>query len=195
MTRRTSARSGSARRRAASSSASNQTPMILVGVGVVVVIAIFVISGGGGDDDKGGKSKADKGGAKTTSSNTGTQDTSPAPSSNGIAAQPGKTPDRKAPTIDRRWFGTVNEAYEQAKELSNEGKKAQAAGDPSTMQAKFVEAKRILRAGLETIPQGVWDWDDEAQIEGWARPSEYVELSRWYAKWSKLDQQLHRLGR
>ncbi len=183
------ARAGASRRRSSSASSSNQTPMILGGVGalVLVVVLVFLSSGSGDEGDAGGASQPEPRPQAPASA--------PAkrPTELKMAgASAGKTPDRPAPTLTREMLQKANAMIDEAKDLNNEGTRLRNAGDNRGARAKQSEAKRKLDDAIEFL-RAPSDWQEEADLEGWAMPAEYVTLGNLYVRIAKYQKRI-RMG-
>ena len=108
-------------------------------------------------------------------------------------ATAGKTPDRPAPTLTNEMLQKANAMIDEAKELNNEGTKLRNAGDNRAARAKQSEAKRKIDEAklLLAAPSA---WQEEADLEGWAMPAEYVTLANLYVRIAKYQKRIRMAG-
>ena len=86
----------------------------------------------------------------------------------------------------------ANALVDEAKALNNEGTRLRNAGENRAARAKQSEAKRKIDAALASI-DAPSVWQEEADMEGWAMPAEYVTLGNLYVRIAKY-QKLIRMG-
>ena len=163
-------------------------PMILGGVaalGALVALIVFSQQSGGDDGGAGQQPAPTKRAAPaanarpTTKLKTG-------------AARAGKAPARPAPTLTAEMLQKANALVDEAKALNNEGTRLRNAGDNRGARAKNSEAKRKIDAAIASI-EAPSVWHEEAELEEWAMPAEYVTLGHLYGRISKLQKRI-RMG-
>ncbi|MEO0480012.1 MAG: hypothetical protein AAF196_11060 [Planctomycetota bacterium] len=162
-----------------------------------VVIALLPFAAGCGKEAP-KNNNSNRGSSSTGSSSTGTSGSGGSQGNSGsqfVEGRAGSTPDRPAPALNEAIFSQVNEFYEEAKQLRNEGQTARQAGNTGEFRRLYNEALDKLREGLEMIPEDALLWYDEADLEGWAIPGAYVAYEQWSAKWVKLESELHKVAR
>ena len=163
-------------------------PMILGGVAACGLLVALVVFSGGSDDgaDPAGEQQAP------------TQQAAPparAASSTQLkagSARAGETPDRPAPTLTAEMLQKANALVDEAKALNNEGTRLRNAGENRAARAKQSEAKRKIDAALASI-DAPSVWQEEADMEGWAMPAEYVTLGNLYVRIAKYQKRI-RMG-
>lgn len=173
-TARTPSRSGS--------TGGSQQGMIIGGIAVVVVIALVLLMRGGGGSTA--ADNADKATAKEP-----TKAATPASSGGApvalASAKAGKPPGRPAPPLPAATLQQLNDLIAKAKELYGEGVKARTAGDNTGARQKQSEATRLLEQ-WRTLIKPQLDWQEEAQMDDWAMPAEYVTLEKMYVPYQDL---------
>ena len=160
-------------------------PMIVGGVaalGLLVAVVAFI------------RPSATGGEAEKTQQAPRSQ-TSPTISRTPVKVGPGragKTPGRPAPTLTTQMLQQANALVEEAKALNNDGTRLRNAGDNRAARAKQSEAKRKIDAAILVI-EAPADWQEEADLEGWAMPPEYVSLEHLFGRIAKLQKRI-RMG-
>lgn len=164
-------------------------PMIVGGVGALLVVLVLVIlnSRAGDDGDQGNvQQAAPRQPAKPVAA-------APQPTDLKMAnASAGKTPDRPAPTLTRDMLQKANVMVDAAKALNNEGTRLRNSGDNRGARAKQSEAKRKLDEAIKFL-EAPSAWQEEADLEGWAMPAEYVTLGNLYVRIAKYQKRI-RMG-
>ncbi|MEZ6036913.1 MAG: hypothetical protein R3F29_05500 [Planctomycetota bacterium] len=175
---RSGGRSSSSSRGRSSSGGNNQMPMILGGVGVVVVIILLVVMNQGGGSEK----KSDK--DATPAKPAAAAPAMPTVQVSGAAA--GKTPSKPAPALTADMLGQVQKLLDEATALQNQGATLRTNGD--NQGARDVQSQAAAK--LETLRNLIDNqltWQEEAEMEGWAQPGEYVTLGKMWTKIAKLE--------
>lgn len=179
-----------ARRQPSRSSGGSPMPMVFGGVGVLVVVVVLVMMNSGGGKSNAAAPSSPPASAAGTGGGSSAAAT---PSALTLAsAKAGKAPARPAPTLTREMIETVRARTAEASALYNEGVKARTAGDNAAARDKQAAAK----AALDQINTQLADqllWQEEAQLENWAQPAEYVTLEREYGKAMSLTKKI-RMG-
>lgn len=173
-----------------SSSGSNSMPMILGGVGVLVVVVVLVMmnSGSGGKPDPAPETAQPKPAAAAPAG----QPAAPAPVEL-ASAKTGKTPSRPAPTLTQDMLGKVRSLTATAGALFNEGVKLRNGGDNAGARDKQAQAKDTLDQ-VQSLLKDQLLWQEEAQMEGWAQPAEYITLEREYGATMTLTKKVRMQG-
>ena len=160
-------------------------PMIVGGVtalGLLLAIVVFSRS-------------SDGSGEPDSTPQPTRQQTSPATSGTPVrlgSNRAGKTPDRPAPTLTMEMLQRANAFVDEAKALNNEGTRLRNDGDNRAARAKQSEAKQKIDAAIAVI-EAPSAWQEEADLEGWAMPAEYVSLENLFARIAKLQKRI-RMG-
>ena len=163
-------------------------PMILGGVaalGALVALIVFSQQSGG---DEGGAAQQPAPTKRSAPASTAT----PTTRLKTGAARAGKTPARPAPTLTAEMLQKANALVDEAKALNNDGTRLRNAGDNRGARAKNSEAKRKIDAAIASI-EAPSVWHEEAELEEWAMPAEYVTLGHLYGRISKLQKRI-RMG-
>lgn len=165
-------------------------PLILGGVGALVLIVVLVMlnskSGDEGDGDD----------PQNQQQQAAPQPKAPASTPMQLkhgSAKAGKKPDRPAPTLTNEMLQEANGMIEEAKALNNEGVKLRNAGDNRAARAKQSEAKRKLDEVIAFLDAPA-TWQEEADLEGWAMPAEYVTLGNLYVRIAKYQKRIRMSG-
>lgn len=178
--RSSSSSRGSSRGRT-SSGGNKQMPMILAGVGVLGLVLYFVIvsqsSSGKGDSDKSSTSSKPAAAAPSKPS-------TPTVQLAGAAA--GKTPTKPAPALTAEMLGQVQVLLDEATALQNKGATLRTGGDNQGARDVQSQAAEKLET-LRTMIDKQLTWQEEADMEGWAQPAEYVTLGNLWTKIAKLE--------
>ncbi len=152
--------------------------MMIVGIGIaiVAVIAVFsMVSGGDDSNTTAPKTPPPKKAAEKPVEKVA----APVPKS---ADKAGKTPDRPAPTIEDQVMAKARAHQEKARIAYNECRTAKLSGK----HAEAKSAAQVSWSELEKVKaliQPYLDWDEEAEIEGWAKPGRYVTfINNFYSK-------------
>jgi hypothetical protein len=160
--------------------------MVLGGVGLVVVVAAFFYVSGGGD----GGTKATPAAPPAAAAPAGKPAPAPVPME---AAKAGKTPARAAPALTQATLDQIKALTEKAKGLYNEGVTARNGGDNTAARSKQSAAKDCLDEQKKLVETQLL-WQEEAQMENWAQPAEYIALEKLYAEASKLEKSIKMAG-
>jgi len=165
-------------------------PLILGGVGALLLIVVLVMlnSKSGGDDDQQGDNQQNQ----QQQAKPEPKKSAPMPLKTG-SAKAGKTPDRPAPTLTNEMLAKANGMIEEAKALNNEGVKLRNGGDNKAARAKQAEAKRKLDECIAFLEVPAL-WQEEADLEGWAMPAEYVTLGHLYVRIAKYQKRIRMSG-
>lgn len=176
-------------RRPSQPAANSQTP-ILIGIGGIaaVVVAVILFSRGGGEKPAAAGSSPPARTEQPASAPVGKS--APAAISSGPKA--GKTPTKPPPALTAETLGKLRELLAQAKVSYNAGVTARNGGDNSGARDHQAKARDVLDQ-WKALVQAALDWQDEANLDGWAMPGEYVELEKAYGDYSKLLKQV-RMG-
>jgi len=163
--------------------------MILGGAGALLLVLLLVVMNSGSGDD------GEEGGANQPETRQPARPAASQPQATDLkmaSASAGKTPDRPAPTLTREMLQKANAMIDAAKALNNEGTRLRNAGDNRGARAKQSEAKRKLDEAIEYLaaPSA---WQEEADLEGWAMPAEYVTLGNLYVRIAKYQKRI-RMG-
>ncbi len=109
------------------------------------------------------------------------------------SARRGKAPDRPSPTLTQKMLQAAAAHIQAAKELNNEGVKLRNAGDNRGARAKQSEAKGKIDEAVQVL-EAPAAWQEEADLEGWAMPAEYVTLSKLFGQIAKLEKRIRMSG-
>jgi len=155
---------------------------LLVGGSAVVVVVLLVILSTRGDG-----ATNDAGPGREVPATAPARSTPPAVSIG--RARSGKPPAKPPPelTVDTlREFQTV---LDEAKELINEGKKARTGrGENKVARAAMARVTKLLRQWEQKIA-GPLRWQEDAEMEDWAQPAEYVRLEQMFVKFAKYKKE------
>lgn len=185
-------RSGGARsrrpaRRSSQSSTKNTGIIIAAGVGVVaVLIGIATI---GGNNDKPQQPAANKPAGEVSEKEP---DPHPRRDEPRAAARSGTTPDRPAPPIPPGVFGKSDELYAKAKRQHDDARRAQSTGDNAKFN-KLINDSWDTFTEIESVLETYTGWFEEADLDGWRLPSDYVSLQRRLEKYDRLKGRVHRI--
>jgi hypothetical protein len=163
-------------------------PKVLGGVGALVVIVLIVVM------NSGGKEPADK-----PASSAGTPAAAPAPSPAAAtpavalgAARGGKAPTTPAPALTVATLEQAHALLNEAKELNNEGVRLRTAGKNQEARDAQSQAKDKIDAIKQLVAKPS-EWQELADMEGWAQPAEYVALEKLYGEVAKIEKRI-RMG-
>lgn len=109
------------------------------------------------------------------------------------AAKAGKAPSTPAPTLTTATLQELSELVRQITDLRNESVQKRTNGDNMGARAKMSEAKKFCEQLVAKVSAQL-QWQEQAQMEDWAQPAEYVELERIYGKFQKLENEVRRGG-
>ncbi|MGC6487802.1 MAG: hypothetical protein ACON4Z_09175 [Planctomycetota bacterium] len=162
--------------------------MILGGVGALALIVALVLMSSG----SGGDAEPDQGARQPQRSQPAAPAAATPTDLKMASASAGKPPGRPAPTLTREMLQKANVMVDAAKALNNEGTRLRNAGDNRGARSKQSEAKRKLDEAIEFLaaPSA---WQEEADLEGWAMPAEYVTLGNLYVRIAKYQKRI-RMG-
>lgn len=187
MASRPSSRTGrSARPAASSGSNSSNMALLLGGVGLVVVIALVVLMGGGDKDGGSGNTPS------TTKPVAAPAAATPAPTSTSAGKQ-GKAPTKPAPALAADTVQKARDLIAEAKALSNEGVQARNAGNNELARQKQSAASDKCEA-VKAMTATNWAWLEEAELESWTMPGEYVDLGKVYTDLLNLENRIRKGG-
>jgi hypothetical protein len=166
-------------------------PKVLGGVGALVVIVLIVVM------NSGGKETADK--PRTPTGSAGTPAAAPAPSPAAAtpavalgAARGGKAPTTPAPALTVATLEQAHALLNEAKELNNEGVRLRTAGKNQEARDAQSQAKDKIDAIKQLVAKPS-EWQELADMEGWAQPAEYVALEKLYGEVAKIEKRI-RMG-
>ena len=108
------------------------------------------------------------------------------------AARSGSTPGRAAPAIPAAVWDEADELYRDTAALWNEGQTARNQGESAEYQKKVLEAWDVLEKLYAKI-EPYTDWYEEADLEGWAMPSDYGRLERRLGEWDALRTKVRKM--
>jgi len=109
------------------------------------------------------------------------------------SAKRGKAPDRPAPTLTQEMLQEAAARIQEAKELNNEGVTLRNKGDNRGARDKQSQAKDKIDAAVAVLDAPA-AWQEEADLEGWAMPAEYVTLSNLFGQIAKLQKRIRMSG-
>ncbi len=183
--RTSSSRSG---RRPAATPPSN-TPIIMGlaagGLALVIILVMMTWSGGNSEAANTGDGEKQKPAPAKAQQPEAPKKTTQSPSNSSYAARPGKTPGRPAPPIPASVIERTEQLFADAKAKWNEGQRARKSGDTATYTKAIKEAYESIQ-GINKALDPYSTWYEEADLEGWAMPGEYVGLSKKFNKYDKL---------
>lgn len=184
MASRTPTRSGRSGRPPAPT--SNPAPIVFGGIGVAVVVVLLLVMSGG---DKNGASSTAP--APTGPTAPAALPSPPAPVTE--SAKAGKPPARPAPPLSAETLQRARDLLASAKTLSNEGVTARTAGNNELARSKQSAASDQIEA-LKALTKTQWAWQEEAEMDDWALPPEYVALGKLYSEVSRIENQIRKGG-
>src|SRR5690606_490935 len=189
MASRTPSRGRSSRGSSASSTNGSQQALVIGGIALAVVVALlFVMNSGGGEKAE----AADKGAAPAPAAQPAAAKSEAAAPVTLSAAKAGKAPSRAAPALSQATLDEFNALVTKAKGFYNEGVKARTAGDNMGARDQQASAKDVLDEAQKLVAAQLL-WQEEAQMEDWAQPAEYVTLEKLYAQYQSLTKKV-RMG-
>lgn len=174
-------------RRTARSSGPPVGVGIAIGAVVVVVVIGFVLFGGGEPSSAASGTNAP---AAPKSESTPPTASAPArPASAGLApsteGRAGKTPGTPAPPIAEATFQRTEELYAKATAAWDAGQRARSAGKTDEFDTHVQESRGHLEALFDVL-RPYTTWYEEADLEGWALPADYVTLQRYLNRYDPL---------
>jgi hypothetical protein len=101
------------------------------------------------------------------------------------SAKAGKTPAKPAPALSADMIAQVRTLESQMKAHYNDGANARKTGDNSGAREHQAKAKDCLEK-IDALIADQLLWQEEAEMEGWAQPAEYVEMAKVYGSVSTL---------
>lgn len=162
-------------------------PMIIGGVALVVLIVILVMANRGGGED------TNDSGSNTPATQPSKQPAAPSNPLSMAGAKSGKTPDRPAPPLSEATLNKMNELLAEAQAISNAGMKLLGEGKNMESRDKQSEAKVKIDA-IKAMIETQSEWYEEADLSGWAIPSEYATMNKIYGKVSSLQKTIRMNG-
>lgn len=174
-----------------SGSATNAQPLVLGGIGLVVVIALVVMMNrGGGTKDTTGAGAANAAVAKPADKPSAAPPKTPVKME---AAKAGGAPKRPAPALTEATLQQARELLAKAKGFCNEGITARTAGD----NTKARERQSLAKDNIDELKKLVGAqslWQEEAQMENWAQPAEYMTLEKLLGELGPLEKRVRMNG-
>lgn len=164
-------------------------PMIIGGAGLLVLILILVMvnsRGGGGDD-------IDDPGANAPAKQSANQPEKPRSNVAVSGGSPGKSPDRPAPTLTKDTLNKMADLLAEAKSISNSGFALLKAGKNIEARTRQSEAK-VKIDEIKALIEEPSLWFEEADMDGWSIPAEYVAMNKLYGKLSTLQKTIRMQG-
>lgn len=188
-TARSSRARSSGRSSRGGSSGGNAQPFVFGGIGLVVVIALIVMMNRGGD----GNAKAGNTPTAEQSAKPAAQPAAPAKTPVKLeAAKAGGPAKRPAPALTEATLQEARDLLAAAKGLCNEGITARTAGDNSKARERQSAAKTKIDE-LKKLVAAASLWQEEAQLENWAQPAEYMTLEKLLGELGPLEKRV-RMG-
>lgn len=120
---------------------------------------------------------------------------SPAPQAPAVSssAKAGKTPAKPAPALSADTLAQVVTLYNQMGTHFNAGVTARTAGDNATAREHQGKAVDVLQQ-IDKLLEAPLLWQEEAEMEGWAQPAEYVQMAKEYGKVMGLAKKVRMSG-
>jgi hypothetical protein len=97
------------------------------------------------------------------------------------SAKAGKTPAKPAPALSADTLAQVVTLYNQMGTHYNAGVTARTAGDNAKAREHQGKAVDVLQQ-IDKLLEAPLLWQEEAEMEGWAQPAEYVQMAKEYGK-------------
>lgn len=184
---RSGRRSGSA---ASTATSSGSLPLLLGGAAVAVVVVLFLAFGKGGAGQQPVQASQSKQPAAVPAPPPGNTGSTPVSLLGAKAGRPPKTP---PPSLAQNTLTELQGLLNRVKDLRNEAVTARTgAGDNQAARAKMSEARGLLEQWKAKVDAPL-RWQEDAQLEGWAQPAEYVTLENLFATFQKLEKEV-RMG-
>lgn len=162
---------------------------LFVGIGVVLAAGVFFVVSRGGNDAKAGAQQQ-----QVPVTPAKAPEPSPKAPIQLAGAKAGKTPTTPAPALTQATLQELEAMLLQVKTLRNESVTArQGSGDNQTARSKMSEAYKILEQWQQKV-EAPLRWQENAQLEEWAQPAEYVTLEQMYASFQKLNNEVRKGG-
>jgi hypothetical protein len=160
-----------------------------LGAGVAIVVGLGVVLTRGGDKP------AEKGAAPPPPVVQPAAAPKPVVSNLQLsAAKAGKTPTTKPPELTAATLQELDALLLRIKTLRNESVTARAgSSDNQTARAKMGEAYKLCEEWQQKIDAPL-RWQENAQMEDWAQPAEYVTLEKMFATFQKLNNEVRKGG-
>lgn len=187
MASRSSSRRRAGGRSSSRSQQNNQMPMIIGGFVLLAVILIVWAISSGGDDGTSGT-----GGSREASPVT-KQPQKPRSNVAVSGGKSGQTPGRPAPALTQDMLNKMSDLLAQAKSISDSGFKLLKEGKNMEARTRQSEAKVKIDEIKKLIEEPSL-WYEEADMDGWSIPPEYVALNRLYSKMSTLQKTIRMQG-
>lgn len=143
----------------------------------------------GGDNDKPQRPAANRLAANVSEKETDRQPRRDEPRA---TARSGKTPDRPAPAIPESVLTKWDELYVKAKRLHDDARRAQSSGDGAEFN-KLINDSWDVFVEIESVLETYIDWYQEADLDGWRMPNDYVRLQRRMDKYDPLKARVKRI--
>lgn len=163
---------------------------ILIGVGAIAVILLLVFLLQGSGTKAGAQNKQEPVPAAPAKPAIATPAVPPPAAS--PSKRPLKPPKKPAPALSAATLGELQQKLGKIKELHNAGVTARNAGDNSTARSKEGEAKQLIDQWKAGISAQLL-WQEEAQMDDWQQPPEYLSLERIYGEYQTLTKKV-RMG-
>lgn len=181
------ARSGAGSRPATSGGGDSQF-IVLGGIAVLVVIVLVVMMGGG--DSKSGTGRGP--GNDVPAAPEAKTPSTPTPAPVSSSAKSGKTPAKPAPALTAAMLAEARALEAKMKDFYNEGSAARTAGDNQKAREKQASAKEVYDQ-IEKLLMPALLWQEDADLNDWAQPAEFVELGKLWGSIAKLNKMV-RMG-
>lgn len=163
---------------------------LLIGVGAAVVVGLAIVLTRNGDKP------ADQG-TPTPAVAKPAETSKPAPAASNLqmsTAKAGKTPTTPPPALTPATLQELDVLLGQIKALRNEAVTArQGSGDNQGARAKMSEAYKLCVQWQQKVDAPL-RWQENAQMEDWAQPAEYVTLEKLFAGFQKLNNEVRKGG-
>jgi hypothetical protein len=162
-------------------------PFVIGGVGLAVVVGlVFVMSNSGSGDTK---KNPENVAVEKTAAKAATPAAAPVKME---AAKAGGSPKRPAPALTEAVLQQARDLLASAKSFCNEGITARNAGDNGKARERQALAKDKIDA-LKKLVEAASLWQEEAQMENWAQPAEYMTLEKLLGELGPLEKRV-RMG-
>ena len=160
--------------------------MPLVLVAVAVVVAVVLLSQGGG-------TRAASPAAQPAAAAKSQPAATPTPLPKAAAKQ-GKPPSTPPPPLSEATLQELNDLLSRIKALRNEAvQKRSGQGDTQGAKATMEQAHKLLEQWQQTV-QPQLRWQENAQMEDWAQPAEYVALEKLFGVYQRLNNEVRKGG-
>jgi hypothetical protein len=107
-------------------------------------------------------------------------------------ARPGKPPERPPPVVPPEVMGKAQALATEAANHLNEAKRAKQVADQGKFKVEITACWDRIHEAFELVSP-LREWEEEADLEGWAIPPEAAAQMKTFERWTKTKTECHKI--